>query len=162
MQWSIGRSARQRSIVAAGATLALLAATACTAKVDNDANAVALMRLDDGWSRAAVAKDLNRVASYYAADAIAYPPNATAALGRDAAKAVWAAYFADSTFSISWKTVHAGASGDLGYTSGTYEDSYRGPGGKVVHEVGKYLCIWKQQADGSWQAIHDMWNADTK
>jgi ketosteroid isomerase-like protein len=53
-------------------------------------------------------------------------------------------------------------SGDLGYTAGTYEDSFKGPDGKQVNEKGKYVAAWKKQKDGTWKAIHDIWNADAK
>lgn len=131
---------------------------------DPDADAKLLTKLDDDWSKAAATKDADRVASFYAEDAIAYPPNEPVAKGKAAAKKVWASYFAEKTFAISWKTTHAevAKSGDLGFTSGTYEDSYTGPDGKTVHETGKYLCVWKKQKDGSWKAIHDMWNSDAK
>ena len=81
-----------------------------------------------------------------------------------AATKVWASYFAEPTFSISWKTLHAevAKSGDLGYTAGTYEASYKGPDGKQISEKGKYLCAWELQKDGSWKAIHDMWNTDAR
>jgi ketosteroid isomerase-like protein len=107
---------------------------------------------------------VDSVASFYAAEAIAYPPNAPVAVGKAAAQRVWADYFADSTFAISWKTEHAGGSkgGDLGFTTGTYEDSFMGPDGKRVVEKGKYVCIWARQADGTWKAIHDTWNTDSK
>jgi ketosteroid isomerase-like protein len=83
---------------------------------------------------------------------------------RAGAKKVSAAYLADKTFSISWKTVHAevSKSGEMGFTAGTYEDSFTGPDGKVVKEKGKYLCNWKKQKDGTWKATHDMWNTDAK
>ena len=128
------------------------------------ARAKMLVKLDDDWSAAAVARDVDRLASFYAEDAIAYPPSEPVAVGRAAAKKVWAAYFADPTFSISWKTLHADVSksGELGYTSGTYEASYKGPDGKMVAEKGKYLCTWKLQADGTWKAVHDMWNTDAR
>lgn len=131
---------------------------------DPAALAKALAKLDDEWSAAAATRDADRVASFYAEDAIAYPPNEPVAVGREAAKKVWAAYLAEPSFSISWKTVHAevAASGDLGFTAGTYEDSFKGPDGTMVHETGKYLCTWKRQRDGSWKAIHDMWNTDAK
>src|SRR5512140_3120535 len=45
-----------------------------------DANANALAKLDDDWSRAAVAKDVDRVVSFYAEDAIAYLPQEPAAI----------------------------------------------------------------------------------
>ena len=132
---------------------------------DSDSEAKALTKLDDDWSNAAATKDADRVASYYAENGIAYPPNAPVAVGRDAAKTVWAAYFADPGFiSISWKTLHAevAKSGDVGFTSGTYEFSYKGPDGKPGMEKGKYLCVWQKQPDGTWKATHDMWNADAK
>ena len=131
---------------------------------DMDANAKALAKLDDDWSKAAATRDADRVASFYAEDAIAYPPQEPVAIGRTAAKKVWAAYFADKTFTISWKTVHAevAKSGDLGYTTGTYESSFKGPDGKLVSEKGKYLCNWRKQKDGTWKAVHDMWNSDAK
>jgi ketosteroid isomerase-like protein len=142
----------------------LLSATACAPAADPVAIGKALTQLDDDWSKAAGARNVDAVAAFYATDAIAYPPDAPVAVGFDAAKKVWAAYFADSTFRISWKTTHAGGSkgGDLGYTTGTYEDSFIGPDGKKVTEIGKYVCIWAKQADGSWKAIHDTWNTDSK
>lgn len=129
----------------------------------HDAAAV-LTKLDDDWSAAARRRDVDEVASFYADDAVAYPPNEPPAVGRAAARKVWAAYFAEPTFSITWKTLHAevAPSGDMGYTTGPYEDVFKGPDGKLVHEKGKYLCIWKRQKDGTWKAVHDMWNADAK
>jgi uncharacterized protein (TIGR02246 family) len=134
------------------------------ATVDTDAMAKALAQLDDDWSDAAATKDAERVASFYADDAIAYPPNEPVAIGRAAAKRVWAAYFADKTFSISWKTDRAEVSknGDIGFTAGSYQASYAGPDGNLVNEKGKYLCTWKRQKDGRWKATHDMWNADAR
>ena len=146
---------------------ALLLSAACAPKaatVDTDAIAKQLTQLDDDWSKAAATKNADAVASFYAADAIAYPPNMPIAIGQAAARAVWAGGFADSTYTISWKTDHAGVSksGDLGYTSGAFEESMRGADGVMVTAKGKYLCTWALQADGSWKAIHDMWNYDAK
>ena len=53
---------------------------------DMDANAKALVKLDDDWSKAAATKDADRVAAFYADDAIAYPPNEPVAIGRPAAR----------------------------------------------------------------------------
>lgn len=152
-----------------GLTVFLLAGVlSCASAPAADPNAIGqeLTRLDDEWSKAAAGglKNVDSVASFYAADAIAYPPNEPIAVGKEAAKRVWAAYFADSTYAISWKTTHAGGSkgGDIGFTTGTYEDSFVGPDGKRVMGRGKYVCVWAKQADGTWKAIHDTWNADTK
>jgi ketosteroid isomerase-like protein len=166
---SAGRTVRARPAVALGLAASLAFLGSCSSPRtatggSPEAEARALTQLDDAWSAAAGSKDVERIASFYADDAIAYPPNEPAAVGRAAAKRVWAAYFAEPTFRISWKTTHAevAASGELGYTTGTYEDSFRGADGKTVTERGKYACVWKKQPDGSWKAIHDMWNADQK
>jgi uncharacterized protein (TIGR02246 family) len=151
----------RRVLCITGAFAALFSASAALA-ADMDANAKALAKLDDEWSAAAVARDVERVASFYAEDAIAYPPGEPAAVGKAEAKKVWAAYFTDPTFAISWKTKHAEVTGDLGYTAGTYEDSFKGPDGKTVKEKGKYVCVWRKQKDGNWKAIQDIWNTDSK
>ena len=127
-----------------------------------DPNAKALAALDEDWSKAAVARNADKVASFYADDALVYPPKEPLVTGRAAAREVWAKMLADPSFHISWKTVSAGANGDLGYTAGTFEDSYKGPDGKMVNEKGKYLCVWRKGPDGKWKAIHDMWNNDSK
>jgi ketosteroid isomerase-like protein len=136
---------------AAGAFAVLSFGFAAFAAGEMDSKAKALAKVDDDWSKAAATKDADRVASFYAEDAITYPPNEPAAIGRPAVKKVWAAYFADPSFSISWKTDHAGVakSGDLGFTAGTYEDSFKGPDGKMVHEKGKYVCTWRKEKDGT-------------
>ena len=149
-----------KTLLAAGCAFAVLLSVPLALSAHIAANARDLAKLDEDWSKAAGAKDVERVASFYAEDAVAYPPGAPAAVGKAAAKKVWAAYFADPSFAISWKTQHAEVTGDLGYTSGTSETSFKGADGKIVTEKGKFLCVWRKQKDGSWKAVHDMWNAD--
>ena len=153
-----------RSLLTMAGAVGVVVAASCAPAVDTGAIAKTLTQLDDDWSKAAATRNADSVASFYADDAIAYPPNTPMAVGKAAAKAVWAAGFADSTYNLSWKTLHAGASkgGDLGYTTGTYEDSFVGPDGTRVSSKGKYVCVWGKQADGSWKAIHDSWNTDAK
>ena len=152
------------SLVAAIGMTGLLLSASCAPAVDTAALANHLTQLDDDWSKAAATKNADAVAAFYATDAIAYPPNAPVAVGQAAAREVWAAGFADSSYTISWTTAHAGVStsGDLGYTAGTYQESYRGPDGTPVSVTGKYLCVWARQPDGSWKATNDMWNTDSK
>ena len=164
----LSMSKRRSAIVpllCATGVLAVLMSVSCAGgspSADTSAEAKALAKLDDDWSAAAAAKDAKRVASFYADDAIAYPPNEPMAVGKAGAEKVWAAYFADPTYNISWKTTHSEVTGALGYTAGTYEDSFKGPDGKTISGKGKYVCVWKKQSDGTWKAVHDMWNTDSK
>lgn len=121
-----------------------------------------IVREDARWSGVAGTKDAAAVAAFYADDAVVYPPNSPMIVGRAGAERAWGEVFALPEGSISWSTVHSGMAraGDVGYTSGTYVMSFKGPDGKAVRDNGKFLCIWKRQADGSWKSIHDMWNTD--
>ncbi len=47
----------------------------------------------------------------------------------------------------------------MGYTIGTYELTVEQDGASMV-TVGKYVTLWKKQADGSWKVVVDCFNAD--
>ncbi len=49
-------------------------------------------------------------------------------------------------------------SGDLGYTWGFYTVTSKTDNGETVKSHGKYLNVWKKQADGSWKVAVDMGN----
>src|ERR1700693_4684987 len=101
----------RKIITTSGAILmvivSLTGARVSFAAADNK-NAKALVAVDDDWSNAAVAKDVDRVASFYAADGVAFPPDEPIAVGSAATRKVWANAFADPTYQISWKTTSAG------------------------------------------------------
>jgi ketosteroid isomerase-like protein len=148
------------------AALALLLAAALpmtpTLAAEMSAPAKALAALDAQWSKAAQSRDGAKVAAYYSEDAHLNPPGDKLVVGRAAAAKLWSAMFVDPTFKISWtsSSVDVSKSGELGYVTGAYEDSFKGKDGKLVKETGKFLEVWQKQADGSWKCIHDMWNSD--
>ena len=63
--------------------------------------------------------------------------------------------------SLTWTPVKAdmAASGDLGYTYGTYVYTAKNKEGKLVANYGKYTSIWKKQKDGQWKVVVDMGNS---
>jgi uncharacterized protein (TIGR02246 family) len=152
------------TLFAVTGVFALLPSALSTPMGDTQADAKALTKVDEDWSKSVATRDAEKVVSFYAEDAIGYPPNEPVAVGRPAIKKIWTAMLADASFSISWKPVHVevATSGDLGYTTGTYEDSAKGPDGKTVTDKGKYVSVWKKQKDGTWKSIHDMWSSDAK
>jgi len=143
------------------AIMSLAVARVCFAATGNK-NTEELIAVDDDWSNAAVARDVDRVASFYATDGVAFPPDEPIAVGKAAAGKIWANYFADPSYQISWKTTSAGVVKDTGWTAGTFQDSSKGSDGKTVAKNGKYVCVWRKGADGKWKAIRDIWNYDKK
>jgi ketosteroid isomerase-like protein len=64
---------------------------------------------------------------------------------------------------LRWKPLLAevATSGDLGYTTGTYELSLPGANGAAPRaRTGKYVTIWKRQSDGTWKFVLDGGNPD--
>ena len=97
--------------------------------------------------------------SYYADDAVELPNGADALNGKSAiAKTM--AFLNNKDNHLSWAPSYAdiSASGDLGYTYGTYEFRSRDKDGKPIVSYGKYSTIWKRQKDGSWKVVLDMGN----
>ena len=52
------------------------------------------------------------------------------------------------------------ASGDLGYTFGSNEISLNNAVGVRTTTKGKYVTIWRKQADGSWKVVVEIANGD--
>ena len=121
-----------------------------------------LRDLDAQWSAAAGAKDVDKTVSYYAADAIVMPPNASSATTKEAIRSAWKEMLTTPGAAISWKAskVEVAKAGDLAYVSGTYEETMTDASGKPAKEHGKYVEIFKKQADGTWKVIVDIWNSD--
>lgn len=64
----------------------------------------------------------------------------------------------DSSFTLTWKPLFAkiAASGELGYTYGTYHITDKAT--DSVIGVGKYTTIWEKKRDGKWKAVLDTGN----
>jgi ketosteroid isomerase-like protein len=66
---------------------------------------------------------------------------------------------------LRWQPLWAEVSGDLGYTTGRWQfhqPKKDGPeaGKDEVVQQGRYVTVWRRQADGSWRAAFDLGNDD--
>jgi ketosteroid isomerase-like protein len=120
----------------------------------------ALTKIEGEFMEAAADHGSQGYMSYYADDAVEVPDGAAILQGKaEIAKTMG---FLDKPDNhLTWAPVGAGiaASGDLGYTYGTYEFSTKDKDGKLVVAKGKYTTIWKNQKDGSWKVALDMGNS---
>jgi ketosteroid isomerase-like protein len=133
----------------------LVSAIACGPSVDVQKEREALLALDREWSQ--TTKEPDRFVSYYAADARLYAPGMPLQTGTDAIRKAFGEMSAAPGFSLSWMASDAdvSTSGDIGRVSGTYQATIGG-----ATEKGKYLVLWKKQADGKWKVTDDIFNAD--
>jgi len=123
-------------------------------------NSAGLMKLENEFMQAAADHGSQGYMSYYADDAVEVPNGAGFLKGK--AEIAKTMEFLDSGGNhLTWAPLAGGvaASGDLGYTYGTYEFRSKDKDGKAVVNHGKYTTIWKKQKDGSWKVALDMGNA---
>lgn len=121
-----------------------------------------LRSADQEWMKVFSAKDLDKSVAFVTPNGSVLSPNAPIATGAEAIRKSFSGFFALPDLHISWTPTVAAASrsSDLGYTQGTYEMSFRDPGGKQVSDKGKYVTVWKRQQDKSWKVVADIFNSD--
>jgi uncharacterized protein (TIGR02246 family) len=129
----------------------------------HDADVKALKATELAWVKDAGSKDVDKFLSYYADDATVLFPNAPAISGKADIRAALQPMFSDPNFAIQFgpTKVDVAKDGDLGYTQGTYSMLMTDPKTKAsTMDRGKYLTIFKKQADGSWKSVEDMISSD--
>jgi len=108
-------------------------------------------------------RNIDKVAPFWADDASLFVPDMPILTGNPAIKSFLKEATNDPNFSLSFSSnkVEVAKSGDYGYTTGTYVQTMTDPKTKkVLTEKGKYVTVFKKQADGSWKAVADINNAD--
>jgi uncharacterized protein (TIGR02246 family) len=110
------------------------------------------------WVKAFAAKDMDKIVAPYADDATVLLSNAPTMTGKDAIRAGMKDAIADPKFALDLKTVKVDVSkDDLAYSQGTYSVMATDPKTKkVVTETGRYVEVYKKQADGSWKIVEDI------
>jgi ketosteroid isomerase-like protein len=131
--------------------------------VDKRAEAIREIRAAEAAAiRAFGKRDATQSASMYAPDATLMLTNAPSVKAADIGP-ILKELMADPNFAMTFNTakVEAPASGEFGYTRGTYTMTMTDPKSrKVVRESGKYLTVYGRQADGSWKIVDDINNPD--
>jgi uncharacterized protein (TIGR02246 family) len=128
------------------------------AAVDNRAQGEAEIRaLDADWSKAAQAKDLQKIMTFYADTASMLEPGASIAKGRDEIQKRWQATFAapGSSLTFAPTSITVASSGDLAYDLGTYDFTAPGKKGKPQTMKGIYVVVWAKQPGAGWRVILD-------
>jgi ketosteroid isomerase-like protein len=104
---------------------------------------------------------MDKVLAHYADDVSVMMPD-MALQTKASSRAMFKSLMDDPHFSLDIRTakVEVSKGGDLAYSQGAYTMVVTGPKKKPVTEVGKYVEVYRKQADGSWKVIEDMNNAD--
>jgi len=118
----------------------------------------AIRDMETAWVKEFAAKDMDKIVAHYADDGTVLLSNAPTMVGKDAIRAGMKDVITDPKFALDLKTVKVDVSkDDLAYSQGTYSVMATDPKTKkVVTETGRYVEVYKKQADGSWKIVEDI------
>ncbi len=146
------------------ALITLMTVLSCQEKViDQEVEADKLMNLSKEWAKAAIERDVEKVVSYWADDAVIMSPNEPAMKGIDAIREMVIESMQIPGFEVTWEPQEAfvSRSGDLGYV--LIKNYFKLPLdtlGNINTIYNKGVEIWKKQEDGTWKNVVDIYNGD--
>ena len=147
---SLSRSGIRRVIF----VVAVLAVASCarTGKVEQEQ--AALMAVTTEWGK--TGSDIDKFMSFLAPNARLSYWGAPAIEGVEAIRNVIGPLMKTPDFNMTWQPTRAtvSASGDLGYTIGTFTMIFQNANGILITENGKQQTTWKK-ISGEWKVIED-------
>ena len=157
-QQNLGLSRRAMQQLCFVVVAVLITACVQPEPVDLEVAREELLAADAAWSK--TPPDAGRFAEFFVEGGRFMPPAAPEAVGREKILAVASQVFGVPGFSLTWSasSVQVAASGDQGYSMGTYTQT---SGSSVpVRVEGKYVTLWRKDEDGRWRVVVDMNNAN--
>jgi len=115
--------------------------------------------VNDAYEKAVANQDVSIVVGCYTPDAVLMPPNEPVARGSVQMEAVFQRYVEAGASSLTLETVDLEEQGDVVIEVGRYELGIQTPDGSMT-DVGKYLQVFKRQADGTLRIAYDAFNSD--
>ena len=133
--------------------------TACRPSPDTARKALA--DADRAFNRATAERRADGWTEFFAEDGAMIRSTGTVT-GKAAIHDVMAKTFADTSFTLTWDPDKGDVAGDIGYTDGHFEVRFRDDKGNPVSRTGRYLTVWKKQADGTWKVVRDIGVQDVR
>jgi uncharacterized protein (TIGR02246 family) len=147
--------------------IGLLVLTGCSQSPAPDSREAAARALREGEVAAFVkdwgGKNADRIAAHYTDDGNAMFPNSPTMTGKGAIGKAMKDVLADPNWSLALQPVQVevSKSGDIAYTRGTYVLTATDPASqKVATEKGRFVMIFRKEADGSWKVLEEISNAE--
>lgn len=139
---------------------AMICAPGLTARADTLAQVRAQIDAANAhYGPAVFAHNAAAIAGDYSKDGVFVPPAGAPIRGRDAIRAFYAERFAKmrgGLVSIKCATKSLQYDGTAALEQGTCTFVSRAPGGKLATRTGKYLTVWRKDADGRWRIAVDL------
>ncbi len=140
----------------------LLSACNPLGQQDGAKAAQAMKAADAALQKALADKNLDDIIGFYAEDAVLLPTAQPIVVGKAAIRAEWQHILSIPEFENRSSTtrIEVASGADLAYSMGTYLATMLDEDGGLAMEPGKWLSVWKPQADGAWRIVVEMYNTD--
>ncbi len=104
--------------------------------------------------------DAAGVAAQYTSDARILPPGASSIDGRQGIQEFWQGFIDAKVTDLTLRSDEIEDFGSQAVEIGTASATAPGEADARVELAGKYIVLWKQDANGAWQIHRDIWNWD--
>jgi uncharacterized protein (TIGR02246 family) len=111
------------------------------------------------WSAAVMAPDVPAAVALYTEDAKLLPPNSPVISGRAAITQMFGQF--PPAGDVKLTTIEIVGSDSSATVRGVYSMNLMPAGAPAaIADTGKFVELWRKQADGSWLMAWDMWSSD--
>lgn len=116
-----------------------------------------IMNTEKAFNDSVQVEGISKAFIAFAADSVAILRNDSLIVGKAALKEFYGNRRSSKNITLTWKPdfVDVSASGDLGYTYGSYLYTVTDSGGNKKEYRGIFHTVWKRQADGKWRFVWD-------
>jgi len=143
--------------------LVLLVLAGCATQVNTEKERATILQTDKEWvTVASEGRDVERIISFWADDAMICPPGMPAVVGKEAIRQFIGKSLQTPGFSVWWETdkVTVSKGGDIAYATGKNRFTFNDAAGKTITANGKAITVWRKEPTGLWKCIIDIWNED--
>jgi len=154
-----------RLITVGWAAVLIVMAAGCNRAVDTRTDAQAIRDIEKQWNQDFATKSADKLADYYADDAVLMAPGMAPSVGRESIRAALKEMAADPALALKFTAakIDVSQSGDLGYTRGAYVMTTTDPLTKrAVSDHGSYVTTYRKDADGKWKAVADIASSEAQ
>lgn len=104
-------------------------------------------------------RDVAKVMAFFADDAVILPPGRELVGGRKEIEALVKDFLGKYTVELAFSSLGSSGAGNLGFDLGQYELTLKPEGGGAkTKSRGKYLAVFKQDAQERWRLGYLSWN----
>lgn len=104
-------------------------------------------------------RDVDKLVSFYAPDALVMAPNQPSATGLNAIRQLYHLAFEMGFSNFNAEITRVVPSGELVITSGTYSIDLK-TSSQMLSDHGKFLSIYQLFKNGEFKVLFDIWNTD--